>query len=213
MKGPIIWVEGLIGSGKSTLTEVISRELNLRAIMEPVTDNPYLQCFYEEPGRWAFPMQIELLHRRYAMQKLAAYEATTEGGHEGAVLDRGLPGDRVFAKLHMLAGNISELEWLTYERAYNVMACSLIPPSLLIYLDVEPSVALQRVQTRNRGAESDMSLGYLETLRAGYLDLMVEIESGSHAWSRGMEVMRLAWNTDHQPTEPLIQTLRDRFHL
>lgn len=213
MYGPIIWVEGPIGSGKTTLAKLIAAKLGLRLIQEPVESNPYLERFYQDPKRWAFPMQVELLHRRFAMQKIAAFEATAECGYPGAVLDRGLPGDRVFAKLHTLEGNMDELEWQTYERAYDVMACSLISPSLMIYLDVEPEVALARVQERARGAESGMKLDYLEKLRRGYLDLLVEIQSGRHAWSRGMEVMRLAWNTDHQPTDQLIEALRDKYKL
>jgi len=57
--GPIIWIEGGIGAGKTTLTEKMAKALNLRAIYEPVEGNPYLARFYEEPKRWAFPMQIE----------------------------------------------------------------------------------------------------------------------------------------------------------
>lgn len=210
MYGPVIWVEGIIGAGKSTLTTELSDKLNLRPIMEPVETNPYLGRFYEDPKRWAFPMQIELLHRRYALQQLAAYEALGEGGYAGAILDRGLPGDRVFARLHTLQGNMSDLEWGTYERAYSIMTCSLIPPSVLVFLDTEPAVAYDRVQKRARGAESGMSLEYLQQLRRGYLDLLVEIESGGHAWSRGMDVIRLAWNTDHQPTGPLVSELAKR---
>lgn len=211
--GPIIWVEGIIGSGKSTLTEALCNELNLRSIMEPVETNPYLELFYQDPKKYAFPMQIELLHRRYALQQLAAYEALGEGGYRGAVLDRGLPGDRVFAKLHMLEGNIHDLEWGTYERAYNVMTCSLIPPSLLIFLDTEPEVAHARVKERNRAAEKDLPLDYLVKLRRGYLDLMVEIESGDHAWARGMDVKRVPWNIDHLPIDGLIAELKHRYSL
>ena len=211
--GPIIWVEGIIGAGKTTLTKILAEELHLRPLFEPVDSNPYLDRFYKDPGRWAFPMQIELLHRRYAMQKLAAFEATSVGGFDGSILDRGLPGDRVFARMHMLKGNMSELEWQTYERAYDVMTCSLIPPAVLIYLDVQPAVAFERVQKRARSAESGggVSLEYLQDLHKGYLDLLVDIRSGAHAWSRGMEVIHLPWNADHQPPVELLAELQRRF--
>lgn len=213
MFGPILWLEGIIGAGKSTLTATLAKAFNFRPIYEPVETNPYLGRFYEDQKRWGFAMQIELLHRRYAMQKLAAYEAVIDCGFKGSILDRGLPGDRVFARLLRLSGMMDELEWRTYELAYNVMACSLTPPSLLVFLDVEPEVALERVRARARAAEASIPLKYLQDLRKGYLDLMIEIESGQHAWSRGMEVMRVPWNVDHQPTEALIKAIAGRLRL
>jgi len=205
---PIIWVEGIIGAGKSTLTTELESALGFQGRYEPVGTNPYLERFYKDPKRWAFPMQLHLLHHRYAMQKEAAYGAAIG---RGSILDRGMPGDRVFCKMHMVAGNISELEWNTYEMAYEIMACSLVPPSLLLFIDVEPDIALERVKKRARSAEVSIDLEYLSSLRKGYLDLLAEIESGVHAWSRGMEVLRLPWNLDRQPVSPLVQKLSEKY--
>ena len=111
---PLIWVEGLIGCGKSTFSKEISTRLNLRLIEEPVETNPYLEKFYQNPKEYAFGMQMFLLHKRYIMQRLAADEATGVGGYSGAILDRSISGDRVFAKLHNESGNINDLDWKTY---------------------------------------------------------------------------------------------------
>lgn len=211
---PIIWVEGIIGAGKSTLAKILAEALDLRMLSEPVDSNPYLTRFYEEPARWAFSMQMELLMRRYAMQKVAAYESVSpDSVWNGCVLDRGLPGDRVFCKLHYLNDNISKLEWETYERAYEIMACSLTPPSLMIFLDVDTSVSLERVKKRARGAEVNIDEKYLQDLRKGYLDLISGIESNMHPWSKGMEVKRVPWNIDDQPVEPLVDFLREKFKI
>jgi deoxyadenosine/deoxycytidine kinase len=206
----VIWIEGIIGAGKSTLTEKVCSSLNLRPLYEPVDSNPYLELFYKEPSKYAFAMQMELLYRRYAMQQLASYESVSGCGYKGAVLDRGLPGDRVFAKMLMLSGHISELEWNTYCKAYDIMTNSLRPPSMMIYLDVEPSVALQRIKSRSRGAEVNIDIEYLESLKNGYYDLMVEISSGKHGWSKGIEVVKIPWNVDHQDPMDIIKIINNR---
>lgn len=213
MSGPVIAVEGIIGAGKSTLTEKLAEALKLRPIFEPVDSNPYLKDFYDNPKRWAFPMQIELMANRLALQQLAAFEATSIGGYNGAILDRSLPGDRVFCKLHYLAGNISEREWLTYEKMHEYMTCNIKTPTLVLFLDVEPETAFERVKKRARSAEVTVDLEYLKTLRKGYLDLLIDIESGQHSWSTGMSVRRVAWNIDHQPIDKLIDELKHRFRL
>ena len=56
-------------------------------------------------------------------------------------------------------------------------------------------------------------IDYLKDLHKGYLDLIAEIESGMHPWARGMSIMRVAWNSDYQPIEPIVQALKDKFHI
>lgn len=193
---PIIWIEGIIGSGKTTLTRLISRKLNYRAIYEPV-NLELLEMFYKDQDRWAFAMQIDLLHRRFALQKLGSFESITG---KGVVMDRGLPGDRVFAKMLHTAGKIHAIEWAIYERAYTVMSNSLIPPSLIIYMDVKPEIAQGRIAHRDRKAERGdlIPLEYLRELEKGYDHLLREIKSGIPAWSRGMQFVKLPWNTPEE---------------
>jgi deoxyadenosine/deoxycytidine kinase len=89
----LIWLEGLIGAGKSTAAKEIGTRLNLRVLEEPVTTNPYLACFYKDPARYAFGMQMFMLHQRYALQQLASYECTGVGNsmepryHEFSTVD------------------------------------------------------------------------------------------------------------------------------
>jgi deoxyadenosine/deoxycytidine kinase len=150
--------------------------------------------------------------RRLKIHKLAAAEAQhTE--YKGSILDRGLPGDRVFAKLHVHQGNISQEQWTTYDLHFNEMMNETRPPSLLVFLDVEPDVALERVKNRNRGAESGLTIEYLKMLRKGYLDLISEVESREHLWSIGIDIMRVPWNLDHQEAVPLATKIKDRLRM
>lgn len=198
---PLIWVEGIIASGKSTFAKEISKRLDLRLIEEPVgngegIDNPYLEKFYKDPGKYAFSMQIFLLHQRYAMQQLASYEATGVGGYKGAILDRSLSGDRVFAKMLMQDGLIDPLDFETYENAYSIMCRSLLPPTLLIFLDVQPQTAYDRMKVRARGAESAVPLDYLIKLRKGYQELLREAETALLPWAHAVRIVRIPWDFD-----------------
>lgn len=207
---PVIWIEGIIASGKSTLAEQLGEAFDLRVLKEPVDSNPYLALYYQDKQRWGWPMQVHLLAARYALQKAAVSEALVGNG---AILDRGLPGDRVFAKMLAKEGVISELEWQTYEMHYDIMASDLRPPSLIVFLDVDPRAAYERCQTRARAEEAvgtGVTLEYLQALSRGYYDLLAEIESGRQAWSRGMSVLKWPWNVDHQSIVPLVEEIRRR---
>jgi len=213
---PLIWVEGLIGCGKSTFSREVGKRLELRIVEEPVESNPYLEKFYKDPKKYAFGMQVYLLHQRYAMQQLASYEATGVGNAKGAILDRSLSGDRVFARMHMKSENIDPLDWETYEMAYNFMARNLLPPTLLIFLDVQPETAYDRMRKRNRSAEAGVPLEYLRQLRAGYQELLQEAEQGLLPWSHAVRVSRMVWEPDTitpKQWDAVAQTVRDMCRL
>jgi NADH dehydrogenase (ubiquinone) 1 alpha subcomplex subunit 10 len=186
--------------------------LNLRVIEEPVDSNPYLGVFYKDTSKYAFGMQMFLLHQRFAMQQLASYEATGIGNYSGAILDRSLSGDRVFAKMLMQAGHIDPLDWETYEMAYNIMARTLLPPTLLIFLDVQPETAYERMKKRNRSEEEGVPLEYLRTLRNSYQDLLHEAERGLLPWAHGVRVSRMVWDPDtltSKQWDNVTQTVKD----
>ena len=210
---PIIWIDGLIGAGKTTISKKISKVLNFRPLLEPVDSNPYLTNFYKDPQRWAFSMQIDLLLKRYAMHKLANMEAMSTSQFNGVVLDRGLPGDRVFAKVAYLSGNISELEWDTYNRAFTYLTYNLGSPDMLIFLDVDPKVAKDRLEARKREAEDGIPLDYYKKLYRGYLDMITEIESGNTIWGRGVEVFKVGWNSDYLPIEEITDKIKRKFNI
>lgn len=206
---PIIWIEGNIGAGKTTLTKIIAEKLNLKPIFEPAGDgevgevNPLLEAFYADPKAFAFPMQIHLMMKRFNLQHLAHFEAQA-GHYRGAVLDRGLPGDRVFCKANIEVGNIPEVLWPIYEQAFETMIYWLRAPALLIYLDVSPWTSMRRIKARARSSEDGIPFDYLKRLYCGYEDLMREIESKEHAWARGMAVARIPWDEDHMDPAPAI---------
>ena len=203
---PLVWVEGLIAAGKSVFCREVGDLLGWLVLHEPVEENPYLEDFYSEPPasfkRWAWPMQIELLARRFATQKLAATVSVGAGPRPGVMLDRSISGDRVFCKLHRKAGNISYREWETYERFYMIMAETLQPPTHIVYLDCKPETALERAKMRARGAEVTLTLDYLKQLDEGYSELWEEARRGLMPWGHAVTVSTFHW-------DPIADTMPD----
>ena len=60
-----IAVAGNIGSGKTTLTELLSKHYKWEPHYEDVEENPYLDDFYNEMQRWSFNLQIYFLNSRF----------------------------------------------------------------------------------------------------------------------------------------------------
>ena len=63
-----IGIAGNIGVGKTTLTEKLSKDLDLEPIYESVIDNPYLFDFYDNMSRWSFNLQMYFLYTRFSSQ-------------------------------------------------------------------------------------------------------------------------------------------------
>ena len=196
-----IAIEGLLGAGKSTLSRELVSLMSERAVAndqppwmlleEPVKNNTILPLFYADPKKYAFALQIKMLHERFRLQQVAAHYSHT------VVIDRSLPGDRCFAALHASPkyGNISQAEWEIYQECYDSMS-AIRPPCTMIFLDIDPKLAMERIKFRARGMESGISLDYLIDLDREYRNLMAQIESGKHHWSRGIEVHRVAVGKD-----------------
>lgn len=193
MMKPLIIVEANIGAGKSTLANALAKRLNCRLLLEPV-DEELLQLFYDDPDRWSASFQFAMLHRRWAMQMAAAAETMLDGG--GAILDRSLWGDMVFAKMLMQAGKIHPKEWEIYLMAVRNMSLVLFPPTVLLYLSARPETCLERIRRRGRPQEKDITLEYLQKVHAGYQELLRDAKTAMFPWSHAVNVLVIPWDPD-----------------
>lgn len=190
---PLVIVEGNIGSGKSTASKALADRLNLRLLQEPV-DMELLQLFYNDKDRWSFPFQMEMLHRRWAAQMSAAAETNIDGGYDGAILDRSLWGDMVFARALAETGQMHKKEWDIYIAAVRNMAMVLFPPTVLLYLNARPETCLERIRERARPQEASMTLEYLQMIHAGYQKLLSEAKTGFFPWSHAVNILVVPWD-------------------
>ena len=175
-------VSGIIGAGKSTLTTSLAQALDATAYMEPVKENPYLEPFYGDMERYGFPMQVFLLNKRFQQHQEVVWT------QRRAVQDRTIYEDTIFARMLVEAGLMSKLDYETYLDLFLNMTHFLERPTVILYLDTTPEVALANVQRRARGCETGLTLDYLKDLHAGYERWMDEMGSR-------LTIVRVPWDT------------------
>lgn len=171
----MITLAGIIGSGKSSLTEILSEELGTKAFYEPVEDNPVLPLFYkgneiaakkraegdaEATNPYAYLLQTFFLNRRFAMIKKAMQD-------DNNVLDRSIYEDAIFMKMNTDMGNATEVEYDIYQKLLDNMleelpyAAHKKSPDLMVMIDVSYDTMIKRIQKRGREyeqVENDPSL-------------------------------------------------------
>ncbi len=156
-------VAGNIGSGKSSLTRLLSTANGWTPMYESVEDNPYLSDFYADMRRWSFQLQVYFLSNRFRSHK-----SITEGT-QSVVLDRVIYEDaEIFAKNLYEIGNMEKRDYENYLALYDVMTEYLHPPDLLVYLRANVDTLLHQISLRGRDFEKSIRREYLEQLNGHY---------------------------------------------
>jgi deoxyadenosine/deoxycytidine kinase len=171
----MIVISGMVGLGKTTLTDLISKEMGIPAYYESVKDNIILPLFYTatpaetEKNRYPFLLQLEFLRTRMKDLKAAIAQ-------KNAVMDRSVYEDPYFAQKIFEEGRISELELQIYLSLFKEMM-EEIPgtpskkPDVLVYLKASWPTVYAHLMKRGCSYElGEASMKHLEFLHAGYDD-------------------------------------------
>lgn len=157
-----IAVEGPIGVGKTTLAQRISDALRYPLLLEPVTENPFLDRFYKDGHGHALPTQLFfLLHRARLVSDLP----TNDLLGPTIVADFLIEKDDLFAKL-----TLDEYEYELYSQIHRTLQIDPPNPDLVIYLQAPANTLLERVQRRGLDFEQPIELDYLKTLAESYTE-------------------------------------------
>jgi deoxyadenosine/deoxycytidine kinase len=158
-----IIVSGNIGSGKSSLTKILSEQLGWKAFYEVVEDNPYLEDFYNDMKKWSFHLQIFFLSKRFQHHQNIVRDPCS------VVQDRSIYEDvDIFARNLYEQGLMSPRDYCNYRELFTIMVDFLSPPDLIIYLQASIDTLRRRISLRGRDYEKNISSGYLEQLNTLY---------------------------------------------
>ena len=151
----VIVVAGMIGAGKSSLTKMINEEFGGIAKYESL-ESPLLPLLYtaskedKEKYRYPFLLQLNFFSERFSALKKSKEEKGTF-----TTLDRSIWEDKLFKRILMEQGEISELEGEIYDNLFGAVIDDLeeYKPNLTIYIRASFEKVIERIQKRSRDYE------------------------------------------------------------
>ena len=154
-------IEGNIGAGKTSLASKLAKETGSRLVLEEFSDNPFLAKFYEDPGRYAFQLELSFLAERYQQIK-------TELGHpdlfgQSVISDYFLAKSFIFSK-----HNLKDDEMKLFEKLFSIIQLQAPKPELYVYLHVPVEKLLENIELRGRSYERNIRPEYLKEVQEGY---------------------------------------------
>ena len=161
MKYHFIAVEGNIGAGKTTLSQLLSQHYNSKLMLEEFAENPFLTKFYENPKQYAFPLELFFLAERFKQQQDLIKTAD--------LFQSVTISDYLFTKCLLFAKvNLPEEEYRLYQKMYDVFSQQLTQPDVLIYLHAPVNKLQSNIKKRNRKFEQSIPDEYLFKLQETY---------------------------------------------
>ncbi|MEM6966923.1 MAG: deoxynucleoside kinase, partial [Bacteroidota bacterium] len=167
MKNPFphnfIAIEGNLGVGKTTLCQQLKEKYHCKLLLEQFDDNPFLAHFYENPERYAFPVELFFMTERH--KQLQNHLTQRELFQDLIVADYFFVKTLLFAK-----NNLSTEEYRLFQRLFHVLNASFPKPDLLVYLHRPVEGALANIKKRGRDYEQDITTEYLQKVQEVYYE-------------------------------------------
>jgi 2-amino-4-hydroxy-6-hydroxymethyldihydropteridine diphosphokinase len=160
-----VCVEGNIGSGKTSLAQKLASDLNANTFLERFAENPFLPKFYDEPKRYAFPLEMSFLTDRFKQQREQLEQLDLF--QQATVADYNVHKSLIFAQF-----TLSDEEYKLYRNLFYIMMREVQKPDLYILLKQNTQRLLDQIKKRGRSYERNIEASYLDRVRMGYKEFV-----------------------------------------
>lgn len=157
-----ITVIGPISSGKTTVSQLLARALDLPLLDADLFEtNPFLPSYIEDNARWSFA--TELFFTLARIKKLSCLPRLLK--KSSVIVDSGLiMSHAVYTKNHLVQGTMSASEWEFFSQIVADVSRSLPTTDIVLYVKASPTTQLARIKSRGRSFEAGYTLDYLQNI-------------------------------------------------
>jgi len=149
---------------------MLSEHFSARLVLEQFSDNPFLPGFYEDPNKFAFPLELSFLAERY--QQLKDELSRPDLFRPLIVADYFVLKSLIFAQI-----TLEQHEFELFSRLFKIIRDSLPLPDKIIFLHSNRERLKSNIQERGRSYEQNIQDEYLEKIQNGYFGLLKSLET------------------------------------
>ncbi|MEP7196544.1 MAG: deoxynucleoside kinase [Saprospiraceae bacterium] len=158
-----ICIEGNIGAGKTTLSQMLAAEFNCNLILEQFAENPFLEFFYKDPLRYAFTVELSFLTERHKQLQNALLSKDLFS--EFSISDYSMVKSLLFARQ-----NLGDDEFRLFQNIFNLLSNKIPKPDLILYLHRPIDRVKRHIMERGRSYELEIQNSYLEQIQNAYFE-------------------------------------------
>ncbi|MCX4359162.1 MAG: deoxynucleoside kinase [Rikenellaceae bacterium] len=159
-----IAISGNIGSGKTSLVEMLSSRLGYEPFFERI-DNPYLDSFYQDMARWSFNLQMSFLSKK-TLQVKEIMDSKNDIIQDRTIFEEAY----VFVRNLNRMGLMSTQDYELYMTFFDLLAAGIRRPDIIVYLKASIPTLISQIRRRGREYEMGIQPEYLEGLNELYDD-------------------------------------------
>ncbi|MFI5218405.1 MAG: deoxynucleoside kinase [Bacteroidia bacterium] len=156
-----IVIEGNIGAGKTTVAKMLAEQFDGHLVLEEFADNTFLPQFYDDPRRFAFPLEMSFMAERYRQLTGVFYKRQLK--IHPVISDYLFDKSLLFAK-----ANLNKNELILFKNFFDLVKNNLAKPDLLVYLKKDVKMLKKNIQKRGRDFETGITDNYLHRINKLY---------------------------------------------